>query len=109
MLYLLHPLQVLVVVIACLLSCVPPPYPPISSLPRWQIRHPTIEWGHNQIEGGNMLMTRIVQAVFIAGVGSITVLGVRALIQDLRAHRTIRLSEIPVDYDGEIRRKMEKR
>jgi len=55
-----------------------------------------------------MLLTRIVQTVFIAGVGSITVLGVRALIQDLRAHRTVRLSEIPVDYDGEIRRTMEK-
>jgi hypothetical protein len=59
--------------------------------------------------GRNMLLTRIVQTVFIAGVGSITVLGVRALIQDLRAHRTIRLSEIPVDYNGDIRRKMEKR
>jgi hypothetical protein len=56
-----------------------------------------------------MLMTRIVQAVLFAGVGTISVLAVRVVIQDLREHREDRLGEIPVDYDGEIRRKMEKR
>lgn len=57
-----------------------------------------------------MLMTRIVQAVFFTGVGTISVLAVRVLIQDIREHRErVHLSEIPVDYDGEIRRTMEKR
>ena len=54
-------------------------------------------------------MTRIVQAVLFVGIGSMSVLAVRVLIQDIREHRADRLGEIPVDYDGEIRRTMGKR
>ena len=52
-----------------------------------------------------MLLTRIVQLVFIMGIGSVTVLGVRVLLQDIREHRADRLT-IPVDYDGSLRRKI---
>lgn len=60
-----------------------------------------------------MLLTRIVQLVMFVGVGSVTVLAVRVLIQDVREHREMkRLGidpdgfRIPIDYDGEMRRKI---
>lgn len=56
-----------------------------------------------------MLMTRIVQGVLFAGVGTLTILAIRLVMQDIREHREDRLGEIPVDYDGEIRRTMAKR
>jgi hypothetical protein len=56
-----------------------------------------------------MLLTRLVQLVLFTGVGIGTVLAVRVFIQDHRDHRKEVTGKIPVDYSGEIRRKMEKR
>ncbi len=63
-----------------------------------------------------MLVTRIVQLVLFCGIGSLTVLAVKVLIQDVREHREMkRLGldpdgfRIPVDYDGNLRRRMEDR
>ena len=63
-----------------------------------------------------MLLTLIVQLVLFCGSGSLTVLAVKVLIQDVREHREMkRLGldpdgfRIPVDYDGNLRRRMEDR
>ena len=59
-----------------------------------------------------MLVTRIVQAVLFVGVGWATVLAVRVLIDEVRHSFYLRDNgldrdgfKIPIDYDGEIRRR----
>ncbi len=54
-----------------------------------------------------MLITRIVQLVLFLGLGSMTFLAIRVLRQDIRDHRE--LKGIPIDYNGDIRRMVEKR
>jgi hypothetical protein len=59
-----------------------------------------------------LLVTRIVQAVLFVGVGSLSVLAVRVFIDEVRHSFYLRDNgldrdgfKIPIDYDGEIRRK----
>jgi|TARA_Y100001947_G_C10102161_1_gene203516 hypothetical protein len=57
-----------------------------------------------------MLITRIVQLVLFLGLGSMTFLAIRVLRQDIRDHREMKgLEGIPIDYNGDIRREVEKR
>ena len=53
-----------------------------------------------------MLVTHIVQTLFIAGIFWLACLTVLVVVRDMRQHREdVRLSYLPIDYDGKIRRR----